>query len=365
MDNLLKRTEELRERIEKTWSLLDIDGLISKNLELHQQMSASDFWQNQDQAVIISREAENLDDEIKSWQKMKKEVREFEEFLAIADQENDDSMSISLQAKYLELEKKFNDLEFQLLFSGSHDTNNAIVSIHAGTGGVDAQDWSEILERMYFRFAESKGWKTVIIDRLVGNEAGIKSVSFQVNGRFAYGYLRSEAGVHRLARISPFDGEALRQTSFAKVEVVPEMPEAMKVEMKDEDLRIDVFRSSGPGGQSVNTTDSAVRITHLPTGLVSTCQVERSQHQNKERALKILQNKLYQLEEDKKLFAEQKLKGILGKAEWGQQIRSYILYGNQLVKDHRTDYETSDVQAVLDGDLDKFIEAYLRLSLKR
>jgi len=246
------------------------------------------------------------------------------------------------------------------MFNGEYDKNNALLAIHAGAGGTDAQDWAQMLERMYLRFAEKKNFKAEILDVVYGNEAGIKSAEIKISGPQAYGYLKSENGVHRLLRNSPFDSDGARHTSFALVEVIPEIKDDGTIVIKDEDLRIDVFRSSGPGGQSVNTTDSAVRIVHLATGITVTCQTERSQHQNKENAMKLLRTKLYQLALQEKEAEERKLKGIVQKAEWGKQIRSYFLYGKRLVKDHRTDYETSDVDAVLDGSLEPFMEEYLK-----
>lgn len=323
-------------------------------------MSASDFWQNREMAVEISREVENEEKEIEKWENLKKEITDLEQLVAEAIKEKDDSISDEAHKNYEELEKKIAELEFIVLFSSKYDQSNAILSIHAGTGGVDAQDWAEILERMYLRFAERHNWKVEIVDRNVGNEAGIKSATYKISGRWAYGNLKSENGVHRLVRISPFDAENMRHTSFTLVEVIPELPEMEDIDIKDSDLRIDVFRSSGPGGQSVNKTDSAVRIVHNPTGITVACQTERSQHQNKETALKILKSKLFKIEEEKKEEAESKIKGGVQKAEWGKQIRSYVMQPYQMVKDHRTDCETSDIKAVLDGDLNKFIEAYLR-----
>lgn len=360
MENLLKQIEILREKLLKTWRLLDIDGQMSESRELKLEMNKAGFWDNQERAVEIGKKVEDLDSEINRWEALKKEITELEQLVAVAEKEDDQSMDDEVHNKYKDLKKKFEELEFLVLFSGKYDKNNVILSIHAGTGGVDAQDWAQILERMFLRFAEKKNWKVEMLDRTAGAEAGIKSVVFKITGRWAYGYMKSESGVHRLVRISPFDAEQMRHTSFALVEVIPELPEAEEIEIKDEDIRIDVFRSSGPGGQGVNTTDSAVRIVHKPTNITVSCQTERSQHQNKETALKILKSKLFKLQEEEKEAKERKLRGEAQKAEWGKQIRSYVMQPYKMVKDHRTDHETQDVDGVLDGDLDSFMESYLR-----
>jgi len=359
MENLLKKIEELRERFLKTKALLDIDRKIVQLQDLRQEMSQTDFWDDQARAVEISQSAEELNSEIEQWRKIENDIRSAEEILALAEKENDVSLTGELEEKYHNLVKDFSQLEFLSLFSEEYDHNNALLAIHAGTGGVDAQDWAAMLERMYLRFAEQHHWQVEILNHNYGNEAGIKSVVMRLSGSWAYGFLKSENGVHRLLRNSLFDADGLRHTSFALVEVIPEIKDDNTIVIKDDDLRIDVFRSSGPGGQSVNTTDSAVRITHLPSGLVVSCQSERSQHQNKENALKILKTKLYKLALEEREAAERKLKGEVQKAEWGKQIRSYFLYGNRLIKDHRSNYEITDIEAVLNGHLEDFMEAYL------
>lgn len=273
---------------------------------------------------------------------------------------NDSKIEQEIVNKFQFYQIQFKSLEFNVLFSGKFDKNNAILSIHAGTGGVDAQDWAQMLRRMYLRFCEKHEFSAIIVDETIGNEAGIKSCTLEINGLYAYGWFKSENGVHRLVRISPFDAEKMRHTSFVLVEVVPEIEETEIIEIKDSDLKIEVMRAGGHGGQSVNTTDSAVRITHLPTGITVKCQNERSQAQNKAMALKIIKSKLLLIQEQQLQEKRQQLKGEYRQAQWGNQIRSYVLQPYHLVKDHRSNLEITDTEAVLDGEIETLIESYLR-----
>jgi len=277
----------------------------------------------------------------------------------MAIEEKDPDTEREVSGSLLEIESDVGIAELECMFSGDHDTSNAILSIHAGAGGTEAQDWVDILLRMYLRWAEEKEFKTDILDILPGDEAGTKSVTILVKGRFSYGYLRSEIGIHRLVRISPFDTSGRRHTSFASVMVLPELDDDVEVDINEKDLRIDTYRSSGAGGQHVNKTDSAIRITHLPTGIVVQCQNERSQHRNKDMAMKMLTSRLYELELEKKAEQHEGLCGDKKGISWGSQIRSYVLQPYRMIKDHRTDQETGNVEAVLDGYLDPFIKAYL------
>ena len=328
-------------------------------------MNQPDFWQDQNQAKVISQKCESFRSVVNDWESLTAEVADNLALAQEAESQQDSGMISELTKELDRLSNKFEKLEFLVLFSGPYDKNNTILSIHAGTGGVEAQDWAEMLMRMYLRFCESKNFATRIIDKSQGQEAGIKSVSIEVTGRYAYGNLKSEAGVHRLVRISPFDAEKMRHTSFALVEVIPELEKEQELKVEDKDLKIETMRASGHGGQGVNTTDSAVRITHLPTGVTVKCQNERSQLQNRQMALKILQAKLAQILEDKQAKDLAEIRGEVLSAEWGNQIRSYVLQPYKMVKDHRTKFETNDPQAILDGELDEFIESYLRYMSKR
>jgi peptide chain release factor 2 len=302
----------------------------------------------------------HLRDHVATWRGLEHRVRETIELLELAEAEGDESLLEGARTELDGAEKQLEALEFQLQLSGDYDDRNAILAIHAGAGGTDAQDFADMLLRMYLRFAERRGFSTEVLDLTEGEEAGIKSATLEINAPYAFGYLQSERGVHRLVRQSPYNSGGARQTSFAKVEVIPEVGETAEIEIKDDDIRVDVFRSSGAGGQNVQKNSTAVRITHLPTGLVVTCQNERSQGRNKESALKVLQSRLLEIEMNRQEEEKARLKGKHVDMSFGSQIRSYVLHPYKMVKDLRTDFETSDTAAVLDGELDGFIEAYLQ-----
>jgi len=326
-------------------------------------MAAADFWQDGNSANKIVQELKNLRNSVETWQSCQARYLELKEFAQISS--SDPHLLVQIKKDLDKLQTDVDGLEFKTLLSGQFDRNNAILSINSGAGGTESCDWASMLLRMYIRWAESKKYKVDTTDILAGEEAGIKNVTIRILGEFAYGYLKSENGVHRLVRISPFDSNKRRHTSFASVEVIPEVEEDIEIDIKPEEMKIDVFRSSGPGGQSVNTTDSAIRITHLPTGIVVACQNERSQYQNKQTALKILKARLYERklkEQEEKLSKEYAEKR---KIEWGSQVRSYVLHPYNMVKDHRTEAETGNSSKVLDGDIDMFIEAFLKNAEKK
>ncbi len=322
-------------------------------------MSAPDFWQRAQHAQRVSKEAAELRQEVVDWEELGKEVGELSELAGL----DDASMADDLQHRLEEAQRRFSKMEFATLFAGAYDKDPAIVSIHAGSGGTEAQDWTQMLTRMYMRYAEKKGWRVTVLWESRAEDVGLKSITFRVEGRWAYGYLKSEAGVHRLVRISPFDAEKMRHTTFALVEVIPELEDVAEIHLDPKDLRVDTFMSGGKGGQSVNTTYSAVRIVHLPTNISVSCQNERSQQQNKETAMKILKSKLHQLALKHKEEEKAELRGEYQSAEWGNQIRSYVLHPYKMVKDHRTDFETADAEGVLEGEVEPFMEAYLRYEL--
>lgn len=337
----------------------DLPGKKSRIESLKKETENPDFWKNQEKAKSVQKEIAELEKEIKTQSDFETEAQCLIEILSVAESKNDEKVLKDVSEKFSALESRFKKHELKIYLGGRYDKNNALLIISSGVGGRDAQDWASILLRMYQRFCETRGWEVNILHESLGEEGGVKSVTLEVNGSYAYGYLKNEAGVHRLVRISPFSPNKLRHTSFAALEVLPEI-EAKDVLIKPEDLRIDTFRSSGAGGQNVNKRETAVRITHLPTGIAVAVQTERSQPQNREKAMQFLASKLHALQLKKEEEELQKNKKIKKSAEWGAQIRSYVLHPYQMVKDHRTGYETSQVEKVLDGDLDEFIEAELK-----
>jgi peptide chain release factor 2 len=339
----------------------DLPQKKNRTVELEHIITQPDFWHDQERATRLSREYEQNKDELQKWQLLVDDVEDLLSLLELTS--SDPSLLTEIETRLVVLEKKYQELEFLALFVGEYDRGDVWLSIHAGTGGVDAQDFAQILMRMYTRFCQQHAFDVSIVDTTPATEAGIKNVTLAIKGLYAYGWLRAEHGVHRLVRISPFDAEGMRHTSFTLVEVLPHIEQDTKIVLRDEDLRIDVFRAGGKGGQSVNTTDSAVRITHIPTGITVKCQNERSQLQNKMSALKILKSKLVTYYHIKNQDQLNELKGEHRQTQWGSQVRSYVLQPYTLVKDHRTGHETSDVERVLDGDIDNFAIAYLRSNL--
>ena len=322
-------------------------------------MLHENFWSEQEKAREILKEKNKLETIVNAWTKLKNEIGDIEILYSLASEENDEDTIAEIEKDIDGLKSSVRTEELKLMLGSEQDSMNAIMTIHAGAGGTEAQDWAEMLLRMYLRWTERKGFSTTIIDYQPGDEAGVKSVSLTIEGEYAYGYAKAEIGIHRLVRISPFDSGARRHTSFASVFVYPEVDDEISIEIDDNDLRIDTYRSTGAGGQHVNKTDSAVRITHMPTGIVVQCQNERSQHKNKAMAMKFLKSRLYEIEiqEQKKKIDE--LNKTKKEISWGSQIRSYILHPYKLVKDHRTNLEAGNANRVLDGDIDDFIEAYL------
>lgn len=353
MSQLDLRINALQNRLAQAWSVLRLEESRARLVEIEGDMNDAGFWNDQERARRVSQEAAELKKELAAWDGVRKEL---DDMAALA------SLGEAVDASLSSLEERFASMEFQMLLSGEYDTRGAIVSIHAGAGGTDANDWVGMLMRMLTRFAEQHDFAVNLIDESRGEEAGWKSVTFAIRGRYAYGWLRSEAGVHRLVRISPFDAEQMRHTTFALVEVLPEFDavDEKSVEIDPDDLRIDTFLSSGKGGQSVNTTYSAVRVTHIPTGISVSCQNERSQSQNKETAFSVLKSKLHHLMVVARAEKLSDIKGEHKTAAWGNQIRSYVLHPYKMVKDHRTDVETADTDAVLNGELTPFMEAFLR-----
>ena len=348
--------KKAKKKFTTCWCVFDLNSKIDQLQKLQTESEDLGFWQDPEHARRVMKQISSLKEEVESWQTLEQRIHDALEF----SQMEDESLREELEHETSFLEKEVEKREFSAMLSGEYDRGDALLAIHAGAGGTDSQDWAEMLERMYLRWAENHGYETEILDTTEGEEAGIKSVTIAVNGPYAYGYLRPEKGVHRLVRLSPFDAAHRRHTSFALVEVLPQVEDEATVEINPNDLRIDTYRSAGAGGQNVQKNDTAIRITHIPTGIVVTCQNERSQVQNRENALRVLRARLLEIKQEEQEEQLAELRGEYTKAEWGSQIRSYVLHPYQMVKDHRTNYEVGNAQGVLEGAVDEFIEAYLR-----
>lgn len=359
MEEIAQKSKNLLDALNQAFTQLEIDKLDDQKKQLDEQMVQPDFWQDSQKAQDISKQQAKLEKRVTPWKALKKDAEDLNELASM----DDSSMQNDLSRQLTDVTARFEKLKDDLKFGGAYDDHDVILSIYAGAGGTDAQDWAQMLLRMYVRWAESNGYGVKTIEESPGEEAGIKSVTLELSGDYAYGKLKGEHGVHRLVRQSPFNSAASRETSFAKVDVLPKIDQPSELELDDKDLRIDVFRAGGHGGQSVNTTDSAVRITHIPTGINVAIQNERSQLQNKETAMTILRSRLAQMQAEQHLEQLGELKGPNKSAEWGNQIRSYVLHPYKQVKDLRTKYETSDPERVLNGDIDPLIQAYLEHSL--
>ncbi len=360
LEELKERIISANKKIDELARLLDITNKEAKIAELHAKTSSADLWSDPAAAQKLLRELKSLESQVGSWKKLRSQSDDLAILIDTASEEKQGSAEKELTEELLSLISDISAMELTTLMSGGYDSNNAILTINAGAGGTDAQDWAQILMRMYSRWAESKGYSVEVPDISYGEEAGIKGTTLIITGQYAYGYLKAEKGIHRLVRMSPFNADGKRHTSFASVEVIPEITEDIKVEINPADLRVDTFRASGPGGQNVNKVSSAIRITHIPTGIITQSQSDRSQHANREAAMKILKAKLYEmlLEERKEKIEE--LRGQRRDIGWGNQIRSYVFAPYTMVKDHRTGVEMTDVQKVIDGNIDAFIEAFLK-----
>lgn len=343
----------------------DVENKEKELKELESKTTENDFWNDTDNSSKVLKQINSLKSKVEGFKKLNNELNNLLEMSELLQVEEDEELAKELLKSTYTLEKDIEKLEITTLLSGKYDNNNAILTIHPGAGGTEAQDWAEMLYRMYTRWANANGYEVKELDYLEGDEAGLKSVTFSVNGDYAYGYLKGEMGVHRLVRISPFDAGGRRHTSFASVEVLPEITDDIELNINPDDIKMDVYRASGAGGQHINKTSSAVRLTHIPTGIIVACQTERSQFQNRDTAMKMLKSKLLNLKEKEQKDTIDELKGIQMDIAWGSQIRSYVFCPYTLVKDHRTNYEVGNVQAVMDGDLNGFIDSYLKFNLEK
>ena len=341
----------------------DVENKEKELKELESKTTENDFWNDTENSSKVLKQINSLKSKVEGFKKLNNELNNLLEMSELLQVEEDEELAKELLKSTYTLEKDIEKLEITTLLSGKYDNNNAILTIHPGAGGTEAQDWAEMLYRMYTRWANANGYEVKELDYLEGDEAGLKSVTFSVNGDYAYGYLKGEMGVHRLVRISPFDAGGRRHTSFASVEVLPEITDDIELDINPDDIKMDVYRASGAGGQHINKTSSAVRLTHIPTGIIVACQTERSQFQNRDTAMKMLKSKLLNLKEKEQKDTIDELKGIQMDIAWGSQIRSYVFCPYTLVKDHRTNYEVGNVQAVMDGDLNGFIDSYLKFNL--
>ncbi|HEY2980970.1 MAG TPA: peptide chain release factor 2 [Anaerolineales bacterium] len=359
MQDLLDRLQAAQDLTQQLLERLDLPGKEAQLSDLEKEIERPDFWNDSTAAQRVMKTAARLREDAQSWRAFEQHLTDLFELARL----KDESLRAELEVELKRLEEDLEQRTFAVMLSGKYDEDSALLAIHAGAGGTDSQDWAAMLQRMYLRWAEKRNFETEILDVTPGEEAGIKSVTIAINGRYAYGYLRSEKGVHRLVRLSPFDSAHRRHTSFALVEVLPQasMDDA-EIEINPNDVKMDVFRSSGAGGQNVQKNATAVRLTHIPTGIVVICQNERSQLQNRENAMRVLRARLLEMKQAEKEVEIAVLRGEYMKAEWGSQIRSYVLHPYQMVKDHRTEFESGNTQAILDGELDPFMEAYLRES---
>ena len=360
LDQLKYSLNSYREPLEKLSGSLGLEEKKERIEQLELDMEAPGFWEDLEESQKVVREVKGLKDQVEGYEGLKGQFEDIETLIEMASEEEDEELAAETQEAFAEFETAYENLRISTLLSGEYDKNNAILSLHAGAGGTESCDWASMLYRMYSRWAERKGFQIQVLDFLDGDIAGIKTVTFEVNGENAYGYMKSEKGVHRLVRISPFNSAGKRQTSFASCDVVPDIEDEIDIEISDDDLKIDTYRASGAGGQHVNKTSSAIRITHLPTGIVVQCQNERSQHHNKEKAMQMLKVKLQLLKEQEQAEKVSDIRGEVKEIGFGNQIRSYVMQPYTLVKDHRTNVESSNVTAVLDGNIDPFINAYLK-----
>ena len=354
------RLSAAKDELDDLGEALGISAAKEKIAELEAQSAADGFWDDLENSQKVLKETSKLKNKVSAYEGLCGDFDDTLTLIEMADEEGDESLIPEVTESVDRVLKTIEDMRMSTLLSGEYDGKNAILTFHAGAGGTEAQDWAEMLFRMYNHWADAHGFKAKTIDYLDGEEAGLKSAVLLIEGENAYGYMKSEAGVHRLVRVSPFDSSGRRHTSFASLEVMPEIDDNMDVEIKDEDLKVDTYRSSGAGGQHINKTDSAVRITHIPTGIVVACQNERSQHQNREMAMKMLKSKLIEIKEREHLDKIEDIKGVQKEIGWGSQIRSYVFMPYTMVKDHRTGFEMGNINAVMDGDLDGFINAYLK-----